>query len=101
MRITKVLAVPATGAYYYEDLSALQASPIPLAERYTARPVTAGFGRVREVAEAVAVGLVLDGERVAWGDCVAVAYSGKAGRDAPFRAVQGLTTIQRIVAPAL
>jgi methylaspartate ammonia-lyase len=100
-RITKVLAVPATGAYYYEDLSALQAESIPLGERYSADPVTPGFGVVREVAEAVSVGLVLDDAQVAWGDCVAVAYSGKAGRATAFRTREGLETMRRVVAPAL
>jgi len=99
--ITRVLAVPAVGAYYYDDLSALQARPIPLAERYTARPVTPGFRRVREVAEAVSVGLVLDTGQVAWGDCAAVEFSGKAGRDPIFRTEGGLATIRRTVAPAL
>jgi methylaspartate ammonia-lyase len=100
-RIARVLAVPAVGAYYYEDLAALQANPTPVAERYTAAPVTPGFRRVREVAEAASVGLVLDDDSVAWGDCVAVAYSGKAGRDPVFRAEEGLATIRRTVAPAL
>ncbi|MEA3338989.1 MAG: methylaspartate ammonia-lyase [Chloroflexota bacterium] len=100
-RITRILAVPAVGAYYYEDLTALQSNPIPLAERYTAAPVTPGFRAVREEAEAVSVGLVLDTGQVAWGDCVAVAYSGKAGRDPVFRAQDGLATIQRVVAPLL
>jgi len=100
-RITKVLAVPAMGAGYYEDLAALQAYPLPVVERFTAAPVTPGFHTVREVAEAVAVGLVLDSGQVAWGDCVAVSYSGKAGREPVFRAEAGLAAIDRVVAPAL
>jgi methylaspartate ammonia-lyase len=99
--ITQVLAVPAVGAYYHEDLAALQSRPIPMSERYTAAPVTPGFRRVRQPAEAVSVGLALDDGRVAWGDCVAVAYSGKAGRDAVFYAQDGLCAIQQTVAPAL
>ncbi|MGB9594418.1 MAG: methylaspartate ammonia-lyase, partial [Anaerolineae bacterium] len=78
--IVHLLAVPSVGGYYCEDLAVLQSRPMPVAERYTAPGVTPGFRRVREVAEAVSVGLVLDDGRVAWGDCVAVAYSGKAGR---------------------
>jgi methylaspartate ammonia-lyase len=99
--ITRVLAVPAFGAHYYADLAALQDSPIPLAEQYTACPVSPGFRAVREVAEAVSVGLILSDGRVAWGDCVAVAYSGKAGRDPVFRTADGLGTIHRKIAPAL
>ncbi len=100
-RITNLLVVPATGAYYFEDLSALQADSIPIAERYTASAVTSGFDVVREVAEAVSVGLVLDDAQVVWGDCVAVAYSGKAGRAPAFRTKEGLDSIQNVVAPAL
>jgi methylaspartate ammonia-lyase len=96
-----VLAVPAVGAYYYDDLAALQASPLSPADRYTAEPVTPGFRRVREVAEALSVGLVLDGEKIAWGDCVAVEFSGKAGRYPLFRAEQGLVAIQQTIAPLL
>jgi methylaspartate ammonia-lyase len=103
-RITSVLTVPAVGAGYYEDLAALQAGHVPLPERFTAPPVTAGFRAVREIAEAVSVGLVLDDPshgRVAWGDCVAVSYSGKAGREPVFRIEEGVATIRRWVAPAL
>jgi len=99
--IARVLAVPAVGAYYYDDLAALQSRAIPLPERYTAPAVTPGFRRVREVAEAVSVGLVLDTGRVAWGDCVAVEFSGKAGRDPVFRTQEGRATIQHAVAPVL
>jgi methylaspartate ammonia-lyase len=99
--ITRVLAVPAVGAYYYTDLAALQASPVPLADQYTASPVSPGFRAVREVAEAVSVGLVLSDKRVVWGDCVGVAYSGKAGRDPVFRTADGLGAIHRKVTPAL
>jgi methylaspartate ammonia-lyase len=101
LTIKDVVAVPAMGAYYYDDLAALQARPLALAERYTARPLTPGFHRVREVAEAVSVGLVLEDGRVVWGDCVAVEFSAKAGRAAPFRAREGLASIHDWVAPAL
>jgi methylaspartate ammonia-lyase len=100
-RIVGVWAVPAVGAYYYDDLAALQARAIPVPARYTAAPVTPGFRAVREVAEAVSVGLQLDDGRLAWGDCVAVEFSGKAGRDPIFRTAEGLATIEGTVAPVL
>lgn len=100
-RITQVIAVPAVGAYYVEDLAALQARPTALPDRYTADPVTPGFRRVREPAEALSVGLVLSTGQVAWGDCVGVAYGGKAGRDPVFRSAEGLALIRQVVAPAL
>lgn len=99
--ITRVLAVPAVGAYYVTDLAALQDGAVPLAEQYAAEPVSPGFRRVREVAQAVSVGLVLSDGRVVWGDCVAVAYAGHSGRDPVFRTADGLGTIRRKVTPSL
>jgi methylaspartate ammonia-lyase len=93
--------VPATGAGYYEDLAALQAEHVALSQRFTAPPVTPGFHAVREVAEALSVGLVLDTGQVAWGDCVAVSYSGKAGREAVFRTEDGLAAVRDVVTPLL
>jgi len=99
--IAKVLAVPAVGAGYYEDLAALQAKHVALPQRFEAPAVTPGFRAVREVAEGVSVGLLLSTGQVAWGDCLAVSYSGRAGRDPVFRTEEGLETIQHIVAPTL
>lgn len=109
--IVGVLAVPATGAYYYTDLAALQDTPVPLADQYTAEPTTPGFRRIREVADAVSVGLILnvsastaphpDAFRIVWGDCVSVAYAGIGGREPVFRAADGLSTIRRQIAPFL
>jgi methylaspartate ammonia-lyase len=100
-KISDVLAVPASGAYYYEDLSALQSGGAPLDEGDTASLAAAGTGIRRGVAEAVSFGLVLEDGRVAWGDCVAVAYSGKAGRAPAFRAALGVRTIREVIAPVL
>jgi methylaspartate ammonia-lyase len=99
--IVRVYAVPGAGGYYTEDLDALQAEPMPVEARYTAPPVTPGFNHVRQVAQVVSVGIALDDGRVAWGDCCAVAYAGKAGRMPVFRAAQGVETLERVVAPAL
>jgi methylaspartate ammonia-lyase len=100
-RITQVIAVPAAGAGYNEDVAALRAQPVALPQRFTAAPLTPGFRAVREAAEVVSVGLVLDSGQVAWGDCVAGTGGGQTGRDPVFRAEDGLAVIQRIVAPAL
>lgn len=110
-KILRVLAVPATGAYYYIDLTALQHTPLPLAEQYKAESMTPGLRCVREVAEALSVGLVLkssasspsapDAIRTVWGDCVTLPYSSAPGREPVFRTVDGLSTIRREVAPFL
>jgi len=100
-RIIRVLAVPVVGAGYYEDLAALQADYVALPQRFTAPAVTPGFRAVREVAEGVSVGLMLDTGQIVWGDCVGVSYSGTAGRGPIFRSEAGLATIRNVVAPTL
>ena len=99
--IIDVLAVPAVGGYYWDDLAALQARPMPLAERYTTPGISPGFQRVRQVAQAISLGLVLDDGGVAWGDCVAVEFSGKAGRHPLLDVSAGVADIQRHIGPLL
>jgi methylaspartate ammonia-lyase len=107
MRIERVVAVPAVGAGYYEDLAALRAAPVPLPQRFTAPPHTDGFRAVREVAEAVSVGLVLaplggtGRGAVAWGDCLARPGVEPSQGVPLFRAAEGLETVRQVVAPAL
>ena len=100
-RIVRLLAVPATGAGYVEDLAALQVRHVPAGERYSAPGHTPGFRAIREVAEAVSIGLVLETGQVAWGDCVAGPGAGLRGRGARFRTREGLAAIEALVAPAL
>ncbi len=100
-RILRLLAVPATGAGFAEDLAALQMRHVPVGERYTAPAHTPGLRAIREVAEAVSVGIVLDTGQVAWGDCVGASSGGLAGREPIFRTADGLAAIQGLVAPAL
>lgn len=98
-RIIQVLTVPTRGGYYYEDLAVLQDREIPEFKRFRAKPITPGFQKVREPAEALSVGLVLDNGIVAWGECASVAYGGTAGRDPVFRALEGQERIQETVRP--
>jgi len=97
LRIKNVIAVPASGSYYCEDVSALQDSPLPLADRYFAPAKHPSFKFLREPGEAVSVGVVLENGVVAWGDCVGVAYGGKAGRDPVFRAQDGMRWVLETV----
>jgi methylaspartate ammonia-lyase len=96
-RVVQVLAVPGTAAGYYEDRAALAGGFVPLSRRLASRPATPGFRAIREPAEALSVGLVLDTGYVAWGDCVADPGGGKP----IFRAGEGAATIRRTVAPFL
>lgn len=100
-KITEVLTVSGVGGYYVEDLEALQDNPLPEEKRSLAQAVSPGFQAVRETAQTVSVGLVLDSGQVAWGDCGGVAYPGKAGRAGVFHSRKGIETIQQLVAPLL
>ncbi|NQS92449.1 MAG: methylaspartate ammonia-lyase [Chloroflexi bacterium] len=95
-RITDLLTVPTSGAHYTDDLNAL-----PDSEHSPAVPVTPGSQNVREPAEALSVGLVLDTGQIAWGECTAVDFSGSAGRYPVFRSQAGQETIKNKLAPIL
>ena len=97
MKILDVFAVPGKGSYYCEDVTALQDNPLPLEERYFAPARHSSFNFIREPGEVVSVGLLLENGAVAWGDCVGVAYGGKAGRDPVFRAKDGLRWVLETV----
>jgi len=97
--IVRILTAPAAGGYCIEDQSALQSSPAPLEAQHTTTSSALGVRRVREIAEAVSVGVVLDDGRVAWGDCVA--DTGKAGHGTAFRTEQGIATVHELIAPVL
>jgi methylaspartate ammonia-lyase len=89
-RIDRVLAVPGTGAYYYEELSPYRTDmPAP------------GAAIKRGVAETVSVGLVLDDGRIAWGDCVPMVPTGDAGGPSSFRSAEALDSILQVLGPAL
>jgi methylaspartate ammonia-lyase len=108
-RIARVIAAPAVGGAYTEDVAALRANAIPLADRYRDKPVAPGFRAVQEAPEVVSVGIVLadpttgapDLQRVVWGDCVPAACGGPAGRDPGFRPREVMDAIRQIVAPLL
>ncbi len=90
MKIVDVKLVPIQGAYYYEDIAALQARSIKNSDRWRAPAITPGFRHVREIAEGVSIGLVTERKNTYWGDAVAVSYSGKSGRSGTYRSVEGI-----------
>lgn len=93
-RIERVISLPTWGGHYYEDVDLLRKNPIATSDRYLTSAKTPGLVRVRELSEAVSVGIVFDNGCVGWGDCVST------GRDR-FRAGTGIRTIEESVAPHL
>jgi len=100
MQIQKILAIPGTSTYYYEDVSYLQNHAVPLAERYQTPSLNPDFKFLREPGEIVSIGLVTD-LGVFWGDCVSVVYGGKAGRKSVFRSADGIREIKETLAREL
>jgi methylaspartate ammonia-lyase len=100
-KISQILTLPTAGAYYFDDLAALQGKSFSEAERYIARPITPGFKSVREPAEALAVGVVLENGIIGWGECTAVEFSAAAGRDPVFRSDIAQERISQLVIPQL
>ena len=101
MKITDVLFVPGDGAFYCDDQQAIRRGAVREGFVYTGAPVTAGFHRVRQPAEALSVLLVLEDGQVAHGDCVGVTYGGVAGREPPFRAAPHVAVAKGVIEPWL
>lgn len=100
--IQAVLAVPGLGGFYVDDLQAIKAGrAAPDGMFLIGTPITPGFARIREPAEAVSILLLLSNGQVAQGDCTAVVYSGYGGRDPVFRAEAAAEQVRRDLAPAL
>jgi len=97
--VERVLLARGQGAYYFEDIQALQKMSIPARDRWKATSLSDGFHRVREIAESVSIGLVLSDGFVAWGDAVSVSYGGKSGREKLFRFAAGKKEFEERLLP--
>lgn len=86
VKVKDLISAPGFGSYFYEDIQALQSASLPPSRRYRTPAKHAEMQFVREPAEVLSLGLVLEDGFVAWGDCVGVSYGGKSGRDPLLRA---------------
>ena len=71
------------GAYYNDDLRAIQAGAVRDGLLYAGEPQTPGFRAVRQTAGAILLRLVDRDGVEGWGDAIAVQYAGVGGRDGP------------------
>lgn len=93
--------MPVRGGFFTDDQAAVASGAIRDGFGYSGPPVSPGFARIRQPAEAVSVLLVIDGTAVAVGDCSAVQYAGAGGRDRVLRAAEATTLIREQVEPIL
>ncbi len=101
MHVTRVLTVPVQGGFFTDDQAAIRGGAVRDGFGYAGPPVTSGFTRIRQPAQALSVLLELDDGQVAHGDCAAVQYAAVGGRDRVFSAAEAAHVVQTAVAPAL
>jgi methylaspartate ammonia-lyase len=96
--ITGVVTFPSLGADYYEDLPALHSRPAQDSKRIQPGSGTLEYQRPGQI---LSVGLVLDGNQIAWGDCTGLVNHSIGGRDPVFNNNVAETTIRNIITPLL
>ena len=101
MRIVKVIFAPGQGAFYSDDLAAMKAGAARDGMVYPGAALTPGFSTVRSPAQALGVGLVLDGGQIAWGDAMTVQYAGIGGRKSPLDAKALVRRLEAELPPRL
>ena len=101
MRITNVFSSSGLTGFYFDDLQAIKKGAKMDGGIYHGSPVTQGFSKIRQLGESVSILIELNDGQIAYGDCVAVQYSGTTGRDSPFIADELIQMIQNVVAPKL
>ena len=101
MKIRKVIAAKGYGGFFWDDQAAIKAGVERDGFIYRGSPVTPEFGAVRVPSECLSVLLLLDDGQLAHGDCVAVQYSGAAGRDPLFKLSHYVPLFQERVIPLI
>ena len=101
MKIIDVVCAPGLTGFFFDDQRAIKQGAVADGAAYFGDPVTPGFSSVRLAGESISVLLVLEDGQVAWGDCVAVQYSGAGGRDPLFLAENAILVIEQYVKPSL
>jgi methylaspartate ammonia-lyase len=97
LRIRNVLFVPGYSGSYFDDQKAIKGGADADGFIYRGHPLSPGFSAIRQAGECISVLLILDDNSVAVGDCVAVQYSGAAGRDPLFLAEHYSCAVEQIV----
>lgn len=101
MRIQRVLAAKGLGGYYFDDLHAIKAGAKRDGFFYQGTPLIAGHSKVRQAGESISIIIEMDTGEIAFGDAVAIQYSGVVGRDPVLNADTYAPHVERYLAPAL
>lgn len=101
VRVEKVLTSKGMTGYYFDDLAAIKAGAQMDGFFYLGKPMTEGHARIRQPGESISIMLILEDGTVAYGDAVAIQYSGVVGRDPVLLADRYIPLIEEEVAPRL
>jgi methylaspartate ammonia-lyase len=101
MRIRSVRAAKGLGGYYFDDLHAIKAGAKRNGFFYEGTPLVPGHSKVRQGGESISIILELESGEVAFGDAVAIQYSGVVGRDPVLNADTFAPHVERYIAPVL
>lgn len=101
MRILDLICAPGKSGFFFDDQKAIMDGAVADGNAYIGTPTTPGFTSVRQAGESISIMLVLEDGQIAYGDCVAVQYSGAAGRDPVFIAKDYMKVIEQEVKPLL
>ena len=101
MKITDLVCVGGRSGFFYDDQMAIKTNAVKDGNAYKGYPVTPGFQAVRQAGESISIMLIMEDGQIAHGDCVAVQYSGAAGRDPLFLADDFIPIINEVVRPVL
>ncbi len=81
MKIKKVIATPGLNGFYNDDKAAIRKGAKMDGFVYRGAPVTPGFSAIRQPGECASIIFLLDDGNYAFGDALAVQYSGAGGRE--------------------
>lgn len=101
MRIKNVLTAKGLGGYYFDDLHAIKAGAKRDGFFYLGSPQTPGHQSVRQPGESISIMLELESGEIAFGDAVAIQYSGVVGRDPILIADTYAPDVENFLAPLL
>lgn len=80
MKILDLVCSEGRTGFFFDDQLAIKNNAISDGSMYFGKVETAGFLKVRQAGESISVMFILEDGSIAYGDCVAVQYSGAAGR---------------------
>ncbi len=101
MKIKNVILSEGYTGFYYDDQSAIKQGAELDHFTYLGKPVTEKFDAIRQAGETLSIMFILENDMIAYGDAVAVQYSGAAGRDPLFSAAEAARFFERHLTPAL